>query len=191
MRRTRPTASRSLELFTSMVPTGGKNQNTKISAAIAVAMSPLNKPSSLEMASTASKSRSIEASLPMFSRWQNAAVQSTTIVERRVPGRHRTRNTRARSTENAAPMESIKKVPQTPRRQPAINPAVKPPITSPWKENVRPCFRQVNRQARPKTGDEKSNASAETSLQIMLLLSDGDDELHAAGRFLSDLPTRS
>lgn len=139
MRRNSASARRSLELFTSMLPAGGKTQ-AKVSAAMAVAMSPLSKPSNLETANTTSKSRSIDASLPMFSRLQIAAMQSRAIVERRVPGRDRNRNRRARSSENAAPMESIKKVPQTPRRHPAISPAVKPPITSPLEREPTPVF---------------------------------------------------
>src|SRR6267154_33324 len=58
-------------------------------------------------------------------------MNSRAIVERKVPGRERTRNIRAPSAENATPIESNKKVPLTPRRQPATNPAAKPPITSP------------------------------------------------------------
>jgi len=140
MRRNSANARRSLELFIMALPRGGKNQKTNISAAMAVAMSPFNNPSSLETARTASRSKSIEASLPMFIRWQNAAMQSRTMVEKRVPGRDRTWNSRARSMEKAAPKESSKKVPQTPSRQPATNPAVKPPIPSSLRKKTHACI---------------------------------------------------
>ncbi len=146
MRRNKAIANRSLELFTARLPIGGKSQ-LKISVAMAVAISPLSKPSSLEMARTASRRRSIDASLPIFIRWQNAAMNSSRIAERKVPGSDRRRNTRALSTENAAPRESNKKVPQTPRRQPATNPVVNPPITSPSQRKLRPHIHDVNRQA--------------------------------------------
>jgi len=150
-----------------------------------VAMSPFSKPSSLETTRTASKSRSIEASLPMLSRWQNAAMQSSTIVERIVPGRDRTWNTRALSTEKAAPTDSNKKVPQTPRRQPATNPVVKPPITSPSARKRTPHIQQVNQRASQQPGSRESGASAETFLKIFPHC-DRDGEIHAAGRLLSD-----
>ena len=63
------------------MPAGGKNQYTKIKAAIAVAMSPFSKPSRLETARTVSGSSNIDASLSIFLRWQNAAMQRRTIVE--------------------------------------------------------------------------------------------------------------
>src|SRR5258707_14945864 len=89
-------------------------------------------------------------------------MQSRTIVERRVPERDRRRNTRALSMEKAAPTESNRKVPQTPRRQPATNPAVKPPITPPWKENLRSRIRYFNRKASHDSGSGESEASAKT-----------------------------
>jgi len=84
-------------------------------------------------------------------------MKSRTIVERRVPVRDRTRNKRVLSTENAALRESNKKVPQTPRRQPATNPDVKPPITSPFEKiYVLVTDLSIHKRAmKPKTGNQE------------------------------------
>src|SRR5260221_10449831 len=80
-------------------------------------------------------------------------MHSRAIVERRVPGSERTRNIRVPSTENATPIESNKKVPPTPRRQPATNPAAKLPITSPLERKHTPM--QLPRQSTCKQSIQK------------------------------------
>ena len=134
-RRNRASARRSLELLIIKLPPGGKTQ-ARIAAAIAVAISPLSNPSSLEIAKTAKSSSRTAASFPMPNRWQKAAIRRSAIEDSRVPGIDRSLKKREPSPENTALTVSRKKVPQTPRRQPATKPTVKPPITIPPVEKL-------------------------------------------------------
>ena len=87
--------------------------------------------------------------------------------------------------------KAIKKVPQTPRRQPATNPAVKPPITSPLERKRTPVVSGKSTDKQDlRSGNGKSNASCRNvHFKSCCDSPTDDDELHAAGRFLSDLPT--
>ena len=102
-----------------------------------------------------------------------------------VPGRDRTRSTRAPSPENAAPMESNKRVPQTPSRQPVTKPAVKPPMAFPSHRKLTPsklaCQLTSMPSCRKRISRDPGTATPKECFSFVI----GDEEFHDVARSLA------